>query len=166
MLKRKLLILVAGLTALCATPAFAQNEEATASSTPEPVFQGEHSDWRVFVRGEGPDRVCYAISSPTDSRPANVDHGDVYFLVATWASGVAEEQPSFLAGYALRPASPPRTRVGSDSFSMYVSEQEGFIENLRDESRLVDAMRRGSSMRVEAMSDRGTVWAVIPCRSP
>lgn len=129
---------------------------ASAQTPAEPVFQGAHSDWRVFTRGEGDARVCYALSTPTQALPRNVDHGDIFFLVASWANGDAEEQPSFKAGYALRPDSPPEVRVGSDRFAMFVAEQEGFVEAPRDEVRLVDAMRRGSSMRVEAMSDRGT----------
>lgn len=129
---------------------------AAAQQGPEPVFQGAHGDWRVFTRGEGAERVCYALSTPSESLPRNVEHGDVFFLVASWANGDASEQPSFMAGYALRPDSPPLARVGSDRFAMFVSEREGFIEEARDEDRLVDAMRRGSTMRVEAMSERGT----------
>lgn len=129
---------------------------AAAQDSAEPVFQGAHGDWRVFTRGEGQARVCYVLSTPSESLPRNVDHGDVFFLVASWANGDAEEQPSFMAGYPLRPESPPLARVGSDRFSMFVSEREGFIEEARDEDRLVDAMRRGSTMRVEAMSERGT----------
>ncbi|PWE18167.1 hypothetical protein DDZ18_00710 [Marinicauda salina] len=132
---------------------------AATAAAQEPEFQGAHRDWRVFTRAAGDDLICYALSRPQDSRPGNVDHGDVYFIVATWASGAAEEQPSFLAGYTLRPDSPPRVRVGSDSFRMYVSEQEGFIESGRDEERLVSAMRRGADMRVEATSARGTATA-------
>lgn len=129
---------------------------ATAQSGPEPAFQGAHTDWRVFTRGEGSSKICYALSQPVEALPASVDHGDVFFLVSSWADGAAREQPSFIAGYALKPQTPPRTRVGSDRFTMFVSEQEGFIEQPGDEDRLVRAMRRGASMRVEAMSLRGT----------
>jgi len=129
---------------------------AAAQSGPEPVFQGSHTDWRVFTRGEGSSKICYALSQPTESLPASADHGEVYFLVSSWADGSASEQPSFLAGYQLKPESPPRTRVGSDSYTLFVSEQEGFLEEPGDEDRLVSAMRRGSTMRVEAVSVRGT----------
>lgn len=132
---------------------------AAAASGQEPAFQGEHNDWRVFTRGEGEAKICYATSRPTDARPGSVDHGEVYFLIASWASGAAEEQPSFLAGYPLRPDNAPVARVGSSRYPMYVSEREGFVEDLRDEERLVAAMRRGSTMRVEAMSARGTATA-------
>lgn len=125
----------------------------------EPVYQGTHRDWRVFTRGEGEARMCYALTRPTDERPESADHGDVFFLVTSFASGVAEEQPNFVAGYPLMPDRAPVARVGSNRFEMFVSDQEGFVEDLDDESRLVSAMRRGSTMRIEAMSTRGTATA-------
>lgn len=127
------------------------------AQAPEAVFHGEERDWRVFTRGDGAERVCYAQSTPRESNPANADHGDVFFLVASWANGDAEEQPSFLAGRLLRPDSPPQIRVGSDRYRMFVSEREGFVESAEDESDLVDDMRRGSTMRVEATHSDGTV---------
>lgn len=129
---------------------------SSSAQAQEPVFQGAHQDWRVFTRGEGEARVCYALATPRDSLPANVEHGQVFFLVASWANQAAEEQPSFLAGYPLRPASPPRARVGSSRYTMFVSDSEGFLEDLDDESRLVSDMRRGASLRIDAVSERGT----------
>lgn len=125
----------------------------------EPVYQGTHRDWRVFTRGDANERICYALSRPTDQRPADVDHGSVFFLVSRFANGAADEQPNFIAGYPLMPDRAPSARVGSRSYQMYVSGQEGFLEELSDEERLVSGMRRGSSMRVEAMSERGTATA-------
>ncbi len=126
-----------------------------------PDFRGQHNDWRVFTRGSGDDRVCYAVTRPRESRPGSVNHGEVYFFVASWASGAAREQPNFMAGYDLRADNPPRASVGNFRVSFYVSEQEGFVEESREEARLVDAMRRGATMRVEAVSARGTNTAYI-----
>lgn len=139
------------LAAACLSPGVAAAQE--------PSFVSRHNDWSVYVRGEGEAKVCYALATPEDARPGNVNHGDVYFLVSSWASGAAREQPSFMAGYELRPASPPEARVGSERVDMYVDAREGFVEGSRDEARLVRAMRRGAEMRVEAVSARGTATA-------
>ena len=137
--------------ALTASPALAQ--------TAEPVFHGAERDWRVFTRGEGAERICYVQSAPRQANPANADHGDVFFLIASWANGDAREQPSFLAGQRLRPDSPPRVRVGSNRYRMFVSEREGFVEDPGDEADLVDAMRRGAVMRIDATHADGTLVA-------
>jgi len=134
------------LTTLAALPALAQDE---------PEFRGEYSDWRVFTRPTDSGLVCYALSRPTDSTPRAHDHGTVYFIVASWQSGAVEEQPNLLVGYDLRPTSPPEVRVGSDRFDMFTDGQEGFLDDLSEESQLVRAMKRGSVMRVTATTAAG-----------
>ncbi len=132
---------------------------ANSANAQEAVFHGQETDWRVFTRGDGTERICYVQSTPEEANPASANHGDVFFLVASWANGDADEQPSFLSGQLLRPDSPPRVRIGSDRYRMFVSEREGFVESPDDEDNLVADMRRGSTMRVEATHADGTVVA-------
>lgn len=139
------------LAALAALPVLS----VPASAQDDPQFRGEYRDWRVFTRNTEAGTVCYALSRPSDSSPRAHEHGNVYFLVASWQSGAMEEQPSFLAGYDLRPTSPPRIRVGSDRFDMFADGNEGFLDDLDDESSLVRSMRRGSVMRVAATTNDG-----------
>lgn len=121
--------------------------------------RGNFSDWHVFTVDTGEGLVCYALTQPTDMAPQNVDHGQVFFMVSSWANGQASEQPRFIAGYSLSPDNPPLARVGSDRFSMFAADRDGFIEETEDERRLVRAMEAGALMRVEAISTRGTATA-------
>ena len=131
---------------LSAAPALAQ----------QPTVIATYKDWIVYKLDLGGDMVCYAVSEPSDKSPRSVDHGDVFFMVASWKSGVATGQPSFIAGYPLRGAPEPEVRIGSDRWELYTSEDEAFIDRSTDENRLLDAMKRGSDMRVSAVSERGT----------
>ncbi len=128
-----------------------------AAKAQEAVFHGDERDWRVFTRGDGAERICYVQSTPRESNPQSANHGDVFFLVASWANGDANEQPHFVAGQALRPDSPPRIRIGSDRYRMFVEGREGFVERRDEEDDLVSDMRRGSTMRVEATHGDGTL---------
>lgn len=121
----------------------------------DPQLRGEYTDWRVFTRDTDQGLVCYALSRPTDSSPRNHAHGSVYFIVASWQSGIVEEQPNLLVGYDLRPASPPEIRIGSSRYDMFVDGQEGFLDDLDDEPRVIRSMERGSAMRVTATTADG-----------
>ncbi len=123
--------------------------------------RGAYGDWVVLTRDTENGLVCYAVSRPIEMTPSNVDHGEVFFVISTWASGAASEQPRFVAGYALRPATPPRVRIGSSRFQMFAAGQDGFVEDLDDENDLVREMRRGAEMRIEATSQRGTATAYL-----
>lgn len=140
----------AALSGLAATfagaAAFAQQPEAKAT----------FRDWSVFVRDVNGDRICFAATEASDKSPKSVKHGDVFFIVATWKSGAAKEQPSLMTGYEINGKPEPEVRIGSDKWSMYSSENEAFIESAAEENRLVAAMRRGADMRINAVSQRGT----------
>ena len=125
-----LLMTTAGLTAPCAVAA--------------PDLAEKFSDWKVYVNGTGSSKICYALSSPTRKSPSNVDHGDVFFMVSTWKSGSASEQPSLITGYSFKVSSPPVARVGSYKTDMYAAQNEAFIEESSQEKRLVKNMRSGS----------------------
>jgi len=129
---------------------------AASAVAAQPQAVATHKDWSVFVRQADGDKICFAATEAKDKSPKSVNHGDVFFLVASWKSGAASGQPSLMTGYAMNDAPAPTIRVGSDKWGMYVSENEAFIESSAEESRLVRAMRRGSNMRISAVSQRGT----------
>lgn len=119
-------------------------------------LEGVFKDWSVYTRQSSEGLVCFAVTPPQDSAPNYARHGEVYFIVASWKSKAATEQPNFLAGYALSSTSIPKIRLGASRFPMYSNVNEAFIEDNQDERRLIRSMRAGSAMRVEALSDRGT----------
>lgn len=141
---------------LCLTLTLAAMALPSAALAAEPKLEGTFTDWSVYSRIEGGDKVCYAISKPKSKAPTSVNHGDIYFMVSNWRSGAAKEQPSFLAGYPLKKSRSPEARVGSAKYKMFVSENESFIDSNNDERALVSKMRAGSTMQLKAVSARGT----------
>ena len=135
------------LAALTAAPALAQSA---------PKVVGTHSDWAVYTRGSGGERICFVLSEAQAKSPSSVNHGDIYFMVSNWKNGAATEQPSFLAGYELKPTRAPKAQVGSTSVTMFASNNEAFVSEGVDERKLVSKMRAGSTLTVSAMSKRGT----------
>ncbi len=139
-------VLLAGFGALTAPAAHAE----------EPKLQGTYSDWMVYTKGSGSNKICYALATPKNLSPKSVKHGDVFFMVSNWQSGAAFEQPSLMTGYSFKVTAPPNARVGSAKTPMYASQNEAFVEETTEEKRLVKNMRGGSLMRIDAVSTRGT----------
>lgn len=127
----------------------------------EPRTVATYKDWSVFVRDVDNDKICFAAAEASDKSPKSVNHGDVFFLIATWESGAASEQPSLMTGYSLDQKPEPNIRIGPDKWELYASENEAFIESSDEEQRLLRAMRRGSDMRVSAVSKRGTATSYV-----
>ncbi len=112
---------------------------------------GRYKDWRVFTETVGRDTVCFAATEATDLAPKNVDHGEVNFYIATWKSGSARNQPSLKVGYTLRTDIAPVAVIGRDRFKMFTSGAEAFVAD-KDETPLLNAIKKGTELRVEAAS--------------
>ena len=132
-----------------------------AAAAAEPTAVATYRDWSVFVREADGEKICFAATEAKDKSPKSVNHGDIFFLIASWESGAARNQPSLMTGYPLNARPEPTLRIGSDRWDMYASENEAFIEAADEEERLVRAMRRGADMRVSAVSQRGTATSYV-----
>lgn len=129
---------------------------AGPAAAADPQTVALFKDWTVMVQETGNDKICFAVAEAKDMAPKSVNHGEIFFMIATWKSGVASGQPSFRAGYNLKDAPPPVIRIGSQKWDMYVSDNEAFVESASAEQAILAAMRQGADMRVSATSGRGT----------
>ena len=124
-----------------------------ASASPSAI--GRYKDWSVFTDTANGETICYAATQATDKAPRAADHGDVWFYVTNWKSGRARNQPSLKVGFDLREDLAPKASVGRSSWAMFGVGREAFADD-SDDSRIVSALRKGSELRIEAVSQRNT----------
>jgi hypothetical protein len=139
----------------CALAALAASSAGAASPQPKSRFE----KWTVYTVDSDGDRICYAATPPDDAAPLNTKHGEVDFMIATWKSGSAREQPMLTVGYPLKLGAPTSAKIGSDRFRMFTDGSQAFIAADEDEPKLIKAMQRGYSMRIETVSEDGTATA-------
>ena len=120
-----------------------------------PTAVARFKDWVVFTDQVDGDRICYAATEATDKAPASAEHGDVWFYVTNWKSGRARAQPSLKVGYELRGDLAPSAQVGRSSWALFPAGNEAFARD-EDDPRIVRGLKRGSELRVEAVSKRDT----------
>jgi hypothetical protein len=124
-----------------------------ASANAAPTLIKQYDAWGAYSYRSDSGTICYVVSVPTTRSPANVDHGDNYFIVSRTPTG---EEPEALMGYVLRSGSKIRVTIGDRSFSMFSDGDKGWVENASDEPAMTEAMRGGSDMILSAVSQRGT----------
>ena len=114
--------------------------------------------WGAYSYQSANGKVCYVLSVPTQKAPANVDHGDNFFLVSKKPGQNVNLEPQFMAGYELNANANAKVivTVGNRNFTMFVNGKSGWMENAAEEPQLIAAMRGGADMKVQAQSKRGT----------
>ena len=125
----------------------------TASANPTAIAR--FKDWQVFTEDIGGETICYAATEATDKAPRTANHGDVWFYVTYLSSGRIASQPSLRVGYDLREDLPSRARVGRSAWTLFNVGSEAFADD-EDDPQIVRAIERGSELRVDSVSARGT----------
>ena len=116
-------------------------------------------DWTVFA-AENP-KECWAVSPPkatqnTDANgaPREVTRGDIRLYVA-YRPGQGGEV-SFSGGYPFAPDSTVEVDVGGTKFRLFTEGENAWAGSPEEDTRLVAALRGGSSAVVTGRSARGT----------
>ena len=141
-------VAVAALMAALAAPALAA----------ESRLLGSEGDWSAFG-GDDP-KECWAVSPPKstkntqDGKEVEVTRSDIRLYIA-YRPGQNGEV-SFQGGYPFAPDSTVEVDVGGTKFRLFTEGENAWAGSPEEDSRLVAALRGGSSAVVTGRSARGT----------
>jgi invasion protein IalB len=141
--------LVAAAAALLAgSPAQAQAQD--------PKLLGEFQDWAAYTYESDSGPVCYIVSQPTDWEPKNVNRGPIFFLITHRPSERVRNEVNTIIGYPFREGSSATVTVGDRSFELFTSGDGAWADTADRDRQIVEAMKAGSTMRLDGVSWRGT----------
>ncbi len=78
---------------------------AGIASAQTPTRIQQFKAWGAYTYKSGNSNVCYVLSVPTTKEPANVDHGDIFFIVS---QRPGQKPPGACASAAFNRAMPVR----------------------------------------------------------
>jgi len=123
----------------------------------DPKHLGDYNDWSAYVHKIKGGKICFAISEPKETLPKKVNRDPVYFLITNRPNEKIKNEVSVITGYPYKTESITTARIGDKTFKMYTKGDGAWVDNAKNERRLVKAMKGGKSMIVKGTSKRGTV---------
>jgi invasion protein IalB len=152
---RKLAVLTSG-SVLASSLMLASATTATAQTEPGAVETGRFGDWIVHQNaGEGP-KTCFAASTPRIKEPPAANRAKIVFYISAWPKEGIKSEVSVKLGYRIKPDGPITVTVGTDSFTLFAQDDRAYVADATEELKLIEAMRKGSKVVVQATSTRGT----------
>lgn len=135
-----------------------------AQAADAPKLLGKFDDWAAYAYGTGKDRICYVLSEPKKQEPKGATRGDVYFMVTHRPGRNIRDEVSMRIGYPFADTSKPFAMIDKDRYQMFSGVSEGgehqnwaWLDNAKDEGRMVKALRAGSTMIIKGTSSRKTL---------
>lgn len=129
---------------------------AAAQGQPQSKAVAQFGDWSVYVSTASP-KVCYAISQPKTRAPEGLKRDPAYFFISTRPGENVKNEVTVTVGFPLKEGSDATLTVGNATLQLYTKDEGAWVRNVADESKLVDAMKRGKDLTVASTSLRGNV---------
>ncbi|MEM8797373.1 MAG: invasion associated locus B family protein [Pseudomonadota bacterium] len=122
----------------------------------QPTLIDQFNDWAAYSVDSENGKVCYVASQPKNQQPSGVNRDPVFFMISHWQGRDVRNEASVIIGYPFAENSKLVAEIDGDSFSMFTKGDGAWIENVAEETRLVEAMKAGRQMVVTGQSRRGT----------
>jgi invasion protein IalB len=156
------LLVVLSLLAAAAVPGSATAQQRPAAGpAAQATLLGQYGDWGAYSASPSGRKVCFALAKPSSSvdSPPNrrTAANAVYMFVSTRPDEkVANEVSLLITGYAFKPNSDASLAIGNAPFAMYTQNDGAWVKNAGDETRMVEAMRKGADLVIKATTSKGT----------
>ena len=115
------------------------------------------NDWTYYAHESPQAKVCFAIAAPKSSEPAGAKRDSIYFYISAWPKDGVRSEVSIKLGYPLKKGADATITVGSTAFKLFTRDERAYLSEAGDETKLIDALKKASSMTVQGISERGTV---------
>ena len=135
---------------LIATPALAQ----------EVTLLEKFKDWSAYA-ATGSPKVCFAVAKPTDSNPKKIKRGPIFFYISRWPGDNVMDEISVKMGYPFSEGAKATLTVGTAKFELFTKEEGAFVEKPDMETKIIEAMKTGSTMKINGKSARGTATSDV-----
>lgn len=116
-----------------------------------------HNDWKAYRHDERGERMCFATSAAVESqpRPGIGARTTPYVYVTTWPRSGIKTEISIHPGVELERGAEITVDISGNSFTLVADGDRAFVGSDSEEIDLLNAMRRGRTMTVEAVPSPG-----------
>src|SRR5580658_7188149 len=129
-----------------------------ATAGVKPTLLGQFGDWGAYTASPGGKKVCFALAKPTNSKtaPPNRPRDPTYMFISSRPAEKVRDEVSVIFGYGFKPNADASIEISGAAYAMYTQADGAWIKNAAEETRLVDAMRKGADLTVKGTSAKGT----------
>ena len=114
-----------------------------------------YGDWDLMTDSNAPHLFCFVTSEPKTSEPQDGQREAPRAYISAWPKDGIRAEVSFRMGFRIKKNAQGTATVSPAGFRLFGSSDRAYVSDSTQELKLVEAMRKGSTMTVAISSDRG-----------
>jgi hypothetical protein len=128
---------------------------ATGANAQSVRLLGDFRDWSAYSAVEGTDNICFAMSKPVDVEPRPDGLTDAYLYLTHRPAENINHEFNLVAGFTFAADTPATVSVSGQSFELFTENDAAWLMDPAQADNLASAMRAGSSLVIDATTDKG-----------
>ena len=117
---------------------------------------GQFNDWSAYSASTDKGKLCFVISQPKKRAPETLKRDPAYMFITHRPADKVRNEISVQVGFPMKDGSTADVTIAGQPFAL-MTQNERAWSNGQDDSKIVDAMRRGADVIIKSTSGRGNV---------
>jgi len=114
-----------------------------------------YGDWDLMTDSNAPHLFCFVTSEPKTSEPQDPAREAPRAYISAWPKDGIRAEVSFRMGFRIKKNAQGTATISPSGFRLFGSSDRAYVSDSTQELKLVEAMRKGSTMTVAISSDGG-----------
>jgi len=127
--------------------------KATAISS-TPTLLGQYDNWGAYTAAPNGRKVCFAAARPSGVQTAR-GRSPSYLFITSRPQDKVKDEVSAIVSFPLKNNADATAVIGGKQYAMSTRSDGVWIKNQTDETKMVEAMRKGGDLVLKATTDRG-----------
>jgi hypothetical protein len=134
----------------------AKDADKKASDPGKASSIGVFGEWGAY-QTQGKQKTCYALAQPKTREPEKVKRDSAYVFISSRPAENVKNEISIIMGFPMKDGGEAQASIGDSDFSLIAKGSNAWVKNPAEESRFIDALKKGSKLVVKAASTKGKV---------
>jgi hypothetical protein len=114
-----------------------------------------YHDWTLMTDTKAPHLFCFVTSEPKESEPRDAKRDAPRAYISAWPKDGIRGEISFRMGFPVKADAKGTVAVNAKTYKLFGAEDRAYVKDPTQELKLLDAMRKGSYLKVEVASAEG-----------
>lgn len=131
----------------------------SADGSAAATIVNKFNDWTLYSNTDAAGKICFLASAPAATEPAGINRDAALLYISAWPKDGVKSEVSIKLGFPARKASDPVAGVSgaiAATFKLFVKDDRAYVLDATQELKLLEAMKKGSKLTIQAVSERGT----------
>lgn len=122
---------------------------------------GTYSGWTLYANDDATGKICFIASPPAATEPASLKRDPALLYISAWPKDGVKSEVSIKLGFPVKKIPDPAANIigpapAPAAFKLFAKDDRVYVSDATQELKLLEAMKKGSKLTVQATSERGT----------